>query len=481
MPANTINVDFTAEAGTQVSATIERGLSATGPWVFLTTVDLLGEQAFVTDNTAPLDTAVWYRATADDDTVEVYGPFTLVSGGNVFLRDPLRPWADLEFTFCATQAGLKREMCLPSGPEFVWVGFGQEVYRADAGLFDRLDAETPADVYARRKRLDGSLSFMTKTLAAAQRVYELFTAGGPLFLQLPTVYGWQDAYIQPGDLTKDYLYPDQRMPHRIWTVPFTIVDATTGPTQGTECANWCTVEATWPTFADMTAAGGTWADIASGETQCPDGEPVPAVVDTFSRVVVDGWGTADTGQTWTTSGGAPANYDVNGTKGLHTHDVIGTSMNSLLIPSPGADVTVRVDFSVDSVPLGNAYLAFVLARAVDGDNAYVARLRIAPTTGDLVLTLRKRIAAVETQLSTFSLGAAYVANAVYTIRLRVEGTNLMAKAWLTSTPEPAGWQTTAVDADLVAAANLGVRSTPFAGVTNPPPITFTFDNFVAGA
>lgn len=476
MPANTINVDFTAEAGTQVSATIERGLSATGPWVFLTTVDLLGEQAFVTDNTAPLDTAVWYRATADDDTVEVYGPFTLVSGGNVFLRDPLRPWADLEFTFCATQAGLKKEMCLPSGPEFVWVGFGQEVYRADAGLFDRLDAETPADVYARRKRLDGSLSFMTKTLDAAQRVYELFTAGGPLFLQLPTVYGWEDAYIQPGDLAKDYLYPDQRMPHRLWTVPFTVVDATTGPTQGTECANWCVVEETWPTFADMTAAGGTWADVASGQTQCPGGEPVEAMTDTFTRTVVDGWGTMDTGQTWTITQGTAANFSVSGGTGKHSHNPFGL-FHTTIAPFSSADVSMRADFALDQVPSGDNAFVFYTARVASTQTFYTARVQIA-SGGAMTLSVRKRIAGVETQLGTFATGLTYVAGVVYRLRFAVQGDDLMAKVWLASGSEPAGWQTTASDTDLTAAGSVGIRTLTGGGLANTPPLVMSFDNLV---
>lgn len=476
MPANTINVDFTAEAGTQVSATIERGLSATGPWVFLTTVDLLGEQAFVTDNTAPLDTAVWYRATADDDTVEVYGPFTLVSGGNVFLRDPLRPWADLEFTFCATQAGLKKEMCLPSGPEFVWVGFGQEVYRADAGLFDRLDAETPADVYARRKRLDGSLSFMTKTLDAAQRVYELFTAGGPLFLQLPTVYGWEDAYIQPGDLAKDYLYPDQRMPHRLWTVPFTVVDATTGPTQGTECANWCVVEETWPTFADMTAAGGTWADVASGQTQCPGGEPVEAMMDTFTRTVVDGWGTMDTGQTWTITQGTAANFSVSGGTGKHSHNPFGL-FHTTIAPFSSADVSMRADFALDQVPSGDNAFVFYTARVASTQTFYTARVQIA-SGGAMTLSVRKRIAGVETQLGTFATGLTYVAGIVYRLRFAVQGDDLMAKVWLASGSEPAGWQTTASDTDLTAAGSVGIRTLTGGGLANTPPLVMSFDNLV---
>lgn len=32
--------------------------------------------------------------------------------------------------------------------------------------------------------------------------------------------------------------------------------------------------------------------------------------DTFERVVSNGWGTADTGQAWTTSGGTTSDYSV---------------------------------------------------------------------------------------------------------------------------------------------------------------------------
>lgn len=476
MAVNTVTVDFTAEAGTQTSATIERGTSATGPWTFLTSVTLVGEQAVINDNTAPLDTAVWYRATAQDGTVEVYGPFTLASGGSVFLRDPLRPWADLEFTFCATQAGLKKEMCLPSGPEFVWMGFGQEVYRADAGLFDRLDAETPADVYARRKRLDGSISFMTKTLAAAERVYELFTAGGPLFLQLPSVYGWQDAYIQPGDLTRDYLYPDQRMPHRIWSVPFTVVDATTGPTQGTECANWCAVAETFPTFADMVGSGGTWLDVAQGELVCPAGELVEALADTFSRVVVDGWGSADTGQAWTIEQGAATQFDVTGTAGTHTHTATNQTLLST-VPFSSADVNASANMSLSVQPAGDSAFLFLTARTQDAMNFYAGRLLIV-AGGGMSVALVKRIGGVNTTLTSASLGLTYTANTVYRMRFAVQGGVLSAKVWLASGPEPAAYQVSIADGDLTSFGDVGVRTLLNAAVSNPLPITFSFDNLV---
>jgi len=471
---NTITIDFTAEVGTQTSVTLERGTSATGPWEFYATVPLIGEQAVVYDNTAPLDTPVWYRATSPGGVTETYGPFTIVSDGNVFLRDSLRPWADLEFTFCSTQRGLKKEMCLPTGPEFVWVGFGDEIREADAGLFSRLDAETPADVFARRKRLTGSMSFMTKTLAAADAVETLFTAGGPLFLQLPTVYGWRDAYLQPGDLVKSYLYPDQRMPHRIWNVPFVLVDAPTGPTQGVECATWCDVEEAFPTFADMVGSGGTWLDVAQGELVCPGGEPVEALFDTFTRTVSDAWGTADSGQTWTIAMGAATQFDVTGTTAIQTH----TATNQTLVatvPYSSPDINLLIDFSVNAVPAGDSFFIFANGRQVDTSNFYSARILIT-AGGNMSLTVRKRVAGVDTMLASFALGIVYVASKIYRIRFAIQGDQLSAKMWDPLLAEPGAYQVTATDAAFTAAGAVGIRTFTGAAATNPPPIVYRFDN-----
>ncbi len=50
--------------------------------------------------------------------------------------------------------------------------------------------------------------------------------------------------------------------------------------------------------------------------------------DTFSRVVNDGWGTTETGGTWYSSGGAAAEYLVNGRSGVHDVTQPGSSRNS---------------------------------------------------------------------------------------------------------------------------------------------------------
>lgn len=257
-------------------AYVERGLSATGPWVRIGQVSVVNELGFFYDNTAPYDTPVWYQFVYVENGLEVIspnivGPLTLVGAGNVVLSDPLRPWADIEFGFCASAEALTAAACNPSGPEYIWSRFGPRLRRRDAGLFDRLNSETPADVYARRKNLDSEARFLTKTLDAVDRVYDLFTAGGPLFLRAPAVYGRTDYYLQPHDLAEEYLSEtiDQRFPHRVWSFAYTLVDPVFILQQGTDCANWCAVEEAFPTFAALTATGDTWADVAAGTTVCP--------------------------------------------------------------------------------------------------------------------------------------------------------------------------------------------------------------------
>jgi hypothetical protein len=268
-----LTVDFTAAAGTQTTATIERGTSAAGPWTLLDTVELLGQVGVYNDTTAPLDTPLWYRWTGSPNSpVQIQGPFTEVSVGTVLLKDPLRPWANVEAMFCSSQQQVLEASCGTTGPEIIWAGLDNKVYQADANLFDVYNARVPADVYGTRKRLDSGMRVLTRTLAAKDAVEALFAGGGPLQLQLPDEYGLPDMIVQPGDLTEAYIWDDQRRPIRLWSAPFTTVDRPLGPQQGTEFGNWCAVAEAFDTFADLTASGATWAQIASGEAV--GGEPV---------------------------------------------------------------------------------------------------------------------------------------------------------------------------------------------------------------
>jgi hypothetical protein len=470
-------VDFTASPGTDTAFTMERSTTGlVGSYITIAqNVALLGEVAIFTDTTAPLGVPLFYRATGNvSGTVLTFTEPAVPETGAVYLKDPGRPWADIEMDFCEAPESVHPPECGTPDPEFVWGGFGDETWTEDVGLFPVLNAEYPADVWARRKFLNGSMTFFTRTLDAIDRVYDLFTAGGPLLIQAPSIYGWDDYFVQPGPVQMQRISRDQRIPLRAWSVPFVIVDRPADVPQGTACANWCAVQDAFPTYGDFVATPGTFADLLSGEILCPGGDPFPLITDTFTRTVVDSWGVTDTGQTWTTSGGVPANYDVNGTSGLMSFSVANVTMNAI-IPVPGADVSERIDFSAASIPTGATYTVALCARENTTANLYMARVSIADTTGVMTLTLRKRVAAVETQLSTVLPGFSYVANVRYTIRFALVGTSLMAKVWPTLGSEPAAWQTTATDADLVAAGDAGLR-VGIGAVTNPLPVILSFDN-----
>lgn len=471
----TIHVDFTAAPGTDTSYTLERATAPAGPWTVLGSgIPLLGEQAVYIDTTAPLGTPLYYRATADPSgAVLTFAEAEIPQTGQAYLKDPLRPWADIELDFCNTPHSDHTPECTNPDPEFVWAGLGTGVWDADAGLFPILNAEYPADVWARRKFETNSMRFLTRTLDAADRIYDLFTAGGPLLLQLPPVYGWDDHFIQPGTVTREYTSRDQRRPARAWSVPFVVVDRPLGPGQGIECANWCAVADAYPTYGDLPITG-TFGDLLAGDVLCPP-VPAPLIVDTFSREVTDSWGVADTGQTWTVTGGAAANYDVAGGVGLMSFSATGVTMNAV-VPFPNADSNARIDFSSDQVPTGNTIDVGLTARENTTSNLYMARVRIADTTGAMTLTLRKRVAGTETQITTVATGLNLVAGTMYSVRLAVIGSSLMARVWQTGGAEPGTWQTTATDTDLTADGDTGLR-VGVGAVTNPLPVILSFDNF----
>lgn len=271
-------VDYVAVPGSQARATLTRHVGAPdAPAEYvrgLTDALLLGQRAYVSDHEARLDEPVWYTVTADDGSVMTAGPFTIPGDGTVWFKDPGRPWADLRLDLCLTPS--RNDDCTPLDPALAWVGFGDRERAADTGLFPVLDRERPADVYARRKDITTSGLFLSRTREVIDEVYDLFTAGGPLLIQVPAVYAMdyprsqRDRYYQPGDLTESVLGNDQRRPSRLWSVPLTAVDAPVGPPQGTDTANWCVLEETYPTMGDYAASGYTWADAAAGIASGPE-------------------------------------------------------------------------------------------------------------------------------------------------------------------------------------------------------------------
>lgn len=273
-PYISFTLTWQAEPGIDTTFSASRSLSGEpGTYILVATaVPLLDEQAVWVDNTAPIGVPVWYLFTGDQTGEQLEaGPFTLPEEGRGWLKDPFRPWADVPLDLCTVS--VPGASCDHGEPAYVWVGLSDETWEMDAGLFPVLNSERPADVWARRKFERGTFQVATRTLEARDAMYELLTAGGPLQLQLPQIYGWADAFVQPGDVSVDRIARDQRRPERLFTVPFEIVDQPFGPVQGIDCANWCEIEAAFPTYAALASIPGTYLDLLEGDVLCPDVPP----------------------------------------------------------------------------------------------------------------------------------------------------------------------------------------------------------------
>lgn len=197
------------------------------------------------------------------------------------------------------------------------------------------------------------------------------------------------------------------------------------------------------------------------------------VYDQFGRTETDTWGLADSSQTWTNSGGAAADYDVIAAYGRHINPATSTGHHSV-IANTEADSDFYVDITTAAASTGASQLAGALARYTDANNLYEARLEMT-TANVLTLSIRKRVASVETQLGTFTHWQAHAALTYVRVRFQVIGTALKAKAWRVGDPEPDVWQISVTDSDLAGPGSVGVKSVRAAGNTNAN-AEFRFDN-----
>jgi hypothetical protein len=205
------------------------------------------------------------------------------------------------------------------------------------------------------------------------------------------------------------------------------------------------------------------------------GKPV-GVYDTFTRSVSGGWGTTDSGLTWTTSGGNSTDFSVSGSQGLMAANSINVSRWAS-VPTGQADFDVTASFATDKLATGGSQFCSLAGRYTDTDNCYLARLEFT-TTQAINLTIRKRVGGTETLIgSTIATGLTHAAGTRFSVRFRGSGTSLMAKAWLTSGSEPSSWTETVTDTSLTSGNRVGARSILSTSNTNTLPVTYSVDDF----
>lgn len=265
---------------------------------------------------------------------------------------------------------------------------------------------------------------------------------------------------------------DQPVIAGVWTW----FEATFTAPVGTAYVNISPTVPNFPPSVDVLLAGKvTWRRAGGMPREFPidvqvGGEVVavnaitPSLMDTFTRTTNPGWGTPDLGAAWVSSGGAGGDHYTQGAEAAHL--LTGVDVPRLdLTPVAGADHDVQVDVASFALATGGPQLVALVARATDGDNAYMAQLSIS-TTQTITLTLRRRVGGAETQLATVATTLTHSAFAFFRVRLQVIGDQLRARVWPAGGTEPLGWQVVATDSSLTAGAHVGCRSVRQTANTN---------------
>ncbi|WFF09099.1 hypothetical protein O7622_11315 [Micromonospora sp. WMMD1076] len=195
----------------------------------------------------------------------------------------------------------------------------------------------------------------------------------------------------------------------------------------------------------------------------------PAVSDTFTRTVSNGWGLS-----WDLLNGAASEYAVSGTVGTIAPAVVNSDrLAAWKVGGPDQDVKVLVK-GLASNPVGANVSQGLVSRLADGSNFYRAVLGFTPA-GAVGLFLHKRVGGVLTALGA---GASLTGAATqdWYLRLECRGDRISAKAWPASGTEPRIWQVVVTDSSLPTGDYAGVVGRRETGNTSP--LAQGFDNFV---
>jgi large repetitive protein len=206
--------------------------------------------------------------------------------------------------------------------------------------------------------------------------------------------------------------------------------------------------------------------------------------DDFGRTVVNGWGTADVGGTWT-QGGQAARWSVSDGAGRVSLNG-GDGYTAYLGGSSALDTEISAVLSTNRVPTGGGQYFALLSRRIAANTDYRVKLRL-NADGSVSVYLTRTVSNSETVLVWDDTlpGLTYTSGDRLKIRLQTIGTSpttVRAKVWHADTLEPTAWALSGTDstAALQAAGSMGLYSYVSGSATNAP-IEYSVDQFWAGS
>jgi hypothetical protein len=220
------------------------------------------------------------------------------------------------------------------------------------------------------------------------------------------------------------------------------------------------------------------------------GTPLQVVVDsattvaadTFSRAVVAGWGSADTGGAWTNFGNGAtvaADFDVTGSAATHEVTAAATYRSSHLAAVSARDVDQTVTVTCAAPTGGPLEPANLLFRRTSATDYYLARVTVA-VGGAVTASLHQDTTTVggSTLATAVVTGLTHAAATPLKVRAQLIGTGFRMRVWQGAT-EPTRWHVEYLGADVSTAGAVGIRTGRDVGNTNAAMPTATYDNYTA--
>lgn len=198
-----------------------------------------------------------------------------------------------------------------------------------------------------------------------------------------------------------------------------------------------------------------------------------AVLDDFTRTSASGWGNLTSGASWTIQGGVATDHIVTNPYGQHIIQAVATARRD--VTGTYLDTEAQISASIPVLPTGAAIATGLLLRNVDSSNHYLAEL-IWNTNNTVAVRLSSRVAGTRTTLAETTIGW-FTPGDFFTIRAKIDGNNLYAKAWKYDGEDPGFWQANAVSTTFTAAGNVGVSSEALTSNTNSYPLTVSYKHF----
>ncbi len=201
-----------------------------------------------------------------------------------------------------------------------------------------------------------------------------------------------------------------------------------------------------------------------------------ATVDTFTRTTSNGWGTNDTDQVWTATGGSAGDFATTGTKGTITLPTGDTAARNVILEGVNySDLTILATVSCSATALTQNLSARLWFRRRDGSTGYRLRLNF-DTGGNVDLDMFAVVNDISNGIGAASNYVTYTPGSNIYVRIDAYGNSIKVKVW-TSGDEPAGYALQITDTTFQF-GTVGCNAQMTAGNTNVNPVISFDDYFV---